>query len=811
MPLASIGPQSPPLSRAQNPRTKAPLRRFASLLLLLTLAAAPVRAGRFVYEPVSDADDGQLVDGFAWDSKPGAGAADALLSLGQQGASTYDNALAFRLTDLAEGQSVAHVALRLNEQGGLITGGLTVQVTAALTLDPLAVTGAARFGLPRTSNAVFWTVPAAWDSSGQRVAKYEESPDLSPVIQEAVGQSGWDAGTKDVVLFLEVFSALGDNVVRYDDRHGAVPGGNAGMDPARLIVSETFRDAFWGKELLCRPQPGSVEVNVIPHAAADAYVEWGGDGVTFPSSTGTASIAARTAHQFLIDGLTSDTQYHYRLQTRPAGGGAYQAGPVRSFVTLPAAGEEARICLTADIHVTNQLALGLDTQIDLLNDALDFMPAYLAEPYHLWVDLGDLVVIRAQRVVFDLEETEQRYRTGREYVDRAAHSLPFVLIRGNHEEINGWDDDGTPDNSAVWSGNMLLKYFPPPLPDAFVSGNAVPHPNLGLPGNYFAFDIGSLRFRALDPFLFSVTRPHNGHGETGGSLNGWDWTLGQQQYDWLKNDLAGHLSTFSVVGIHHLTSCYTGPGQFYGRGGVEIAKFAVDGRPSFEWGGEDSTGTNVLATKRAGFLSGAPHDLLAGSGNQVLLKGHDHFHARQSLDGMVYVTMAKPDATEEQTGNLWGWRFFSFYEESGAVLLENSGFYSVVANDSIATYSYVQTYPAGGAGTVKDLFTAVTGATGADDVRPEVRQTWIEMVRPNPARAPDIRWQLARAGHVDLAIYDAAGRRVRQLVNGTSAAGPHETSWDGRDAGGARVASGVYFAKLQADGRLDAVKMVILR
>lgn len=789
---------------------------FSLAVLLASLGvflASPAWAARFVYQPVSDADDGELVDGFSWNSKPGqATITDILLNLGQEGSSTYDDALAFHLPDLAEGQSVSHVTLRVNQQGGTITSGLTVQVTAANVLDPLATSGSARFSLPRTSSAVFWTVSAAWDSSQQAIAKYAETPDLSPVLNEVLAQSGWDAGPKDVLLFLEVFSAVGDNVVRYDDTHGSFAGGNAGIDPARLIVSESFRDAFWGKELLCRPRPTSVEVNVIPHVAAEGRVEWGTDGITFPSSTANTVIPGQTAHQFLIDGLSPDTRYYYRLQVRPAGSGAYQPGPVRSFVSLPVAGQQARICVTSDIHVTNQLSLGLDTQMALLEETLTTMPAYLPDPYHLWMDLGDLVVVRAQRVVFDEEETEQRYRSAREYVEEAAHSLPFVFVRGNHEEVNGWDDDGTPNTSAMWSGNMLLKYFPPPLPDSFYSGNSVPYPNLGLPGDYFAFDVGNLRLRALDPYLFSQARPHNGHGETGGSLNGWDWTLGQQQYDWLTADLAANPSTFSLLAIHHLTSCYTGQGQYYGRGGTEIVKYAVDGRPSFEWGGEDSTGAHVLSTKRSGFSSGAPHDLLVAGGNQVVIKGHDHFHARQSLDGMVYVTMAKPDATEEQTGNLWGWRYFSFYYEPGAVLLENSGFYSIVVNDSSATYSYVQTYPSAGSGTVRDLFTATVGATSADLNGPgSVAQTWIETVRPNPARSPDIRWQLGRAGTVNLSIYDAAGRLVRELVTGPSSAGVHETGWDGRDRHGARVASGVYFAKLQAGGRLDAVKMVILR
>ncbi|NNE44050.1 MAG: T9SS type A sorting domain-containing protein, partial [Gemmatimonadetes bacterium] len=400
----------------------------------------------------------------------------------------------------------------------------------------------------------------------------------------------------------------------------------------------------------------------------------------------------------------------------------------------------------------------------------------------------------------------------REYVDRIAHSLPFVLVRGNHEEVNGWDYDSTPNNTAVWSSNMLLKYFPPPMPDSFYSGNTISYPDIGLPGNYFAFDVGALRIRALDPFLYSNTRPHNGHGETGGSLNGWDWSLGLDQYNWLNTDLTTYAPTFSMLATHHLTSCYAVPGLYYGRGGVEVVKHSVDGRPSHEWGGEDSTGTFVFGTQRSGFVHGAPHDMLSSLGNQVVIKGHDHFHARQALDGMVYVTMAKPDATEEQTGNLWGWKFGTFYPTQGTLALENSGFYSVVVDDSMATYSYIQTYPAAGEGTVKDMFTVLSSPTSANlDVAPGAAKTWIQTVRPNPSRVPNIQWQLARTGNVRLGIYDAAGRLVQELENGRREAGTHVSRWDGRSRQGSRVASGVYFAKLEADGRLDAVKLVYIR
>ncbi len=48
---------------------------------------------------------------------------------------------------------------------------------------------------------------------------------------------------------------------------------------------------------------------------------------------------------------------------------------------------------------------------------------------------------------------------------------------------------------------------------------------------------------------------------------------------------------------------------------------------------------------------------------------------------------------------------------------------------------------------------------------------------------------------VALAVYDLAGRRVRELVRGPQAPGLHEARWDGRGADGARMQSGVYFVR----------------
>ncbi len=789
---------------------------------LFTLCAgwpANTYAAKYTLKPSSDFEDGQLVDGTAWDWRSGyLTVPDLLLTLGRVDGVRYDLSLLYLVPALGEAQTVEDVRLQLNEQGGNLAAGLTVEISGAMTLDPLSATGAERFALPRTAARVTWNVAADWDSSGQLIAKYEETPDVSAILNEIASQPGWDASAHAAIFFLEVVSpSSGTAFVRTDDTHSAfIGGGNAGIRPVRLVVSETLHDTFYGKEMLCRPAPGSVRVNVIPRFTTDAYVEWGTDGTTFPESTAPFEIAAGDAKNFPLTGLPSDAHISYRLRFRRAGAGDYETGPTRSFTSMPAELEEARLCVTSDIHVTNTTAQATQPDLDLLAESLDFMKDHAgAAGYHLWMDLGDLVVIRATRVVFDEEEAEQRYREAREWVDRIGHSVPLVFVRGNHEEVNGWDDNGTPNSTMIWSGKLLMKYLQPPLPNAYVSGNETPHPNLGVPANYFAFTIGRLRVRCLDPYLYSSTRPHNGHGETGGSLNGWDWSLGEGQYLWLRDDLAQHPAPFSLVALHHLTSCYTGAGQYYGRGGVEIAKFSVANRPTFEWGGEDTGGGSALATQRPGYVEGPVHDVLVNRGNQVVLKGHDHFHARQSLGGMTYVTLAKPDDTGVNTGNRWGWRYFSFYPEEITFFAPNSGFLSIAAGETSATYSYIQTYPTAGRGTVLDSFTVFADPVGVGELPLEAAaaRTAIDVARPNPTGGETtFEFQIGRSTRARLEVIDAAGRLVRVVADEVRSAGRHEARWDGRDASGKRVASGVYFARLVAgDDRVDSVKMIVLR
>jgi endonuclease/exonuclease/phosphatase family metal-dependent hydrolase len=76
---------------------------------------------------------------------------------------------------------------------------------------------------------------------------------------------------------------------------------------------------------------------------------------------------------------------------------------------------------------------------------------------------------------------------------------------------------------------------------------------------------------------------------------------------------------------------------------------------------------------------------------------------------------------------------------------------------------------------------------------------------PNPFNpSTQLRFALDRAGEAALNVYDVAGRLVRSFPAAAYGAGTHEVTWDGRDATGRPVASGVYRVVLSArvDGEL---------
>jgi hypothetical protein len=91
----------------------------------------------------------------------------------------------------------------------------------------------------------------------------------------------------------------------------------------------------------------------------------------------------------------------------------------------------------------------------------------------------------------------------------------------------------------------------------------------------------------------------------------------------------------------------------------------------------------------------------------------------------------------------------------------------------------------------------IEGRLGAPIPNPFRGETRIRFALPGPAEG------------ADLAVYDIAGRRVRELTPGRgSGAGGGEATWDGRDERGRPVPSGIYLFRLDTGGEVFTRKVV---
>lgn len=83
---------------------------------------------------------------------------------------------------------------------------------------------------------------------------------------------------------------------------------------------------------------------------------------------------------------------------------------------------------------------------------------------------------------------------------------------------------------------------------------------------------------------------------------------------------------------------------------------------------------------------------------------------------------------------------------------------------------------------------------------------------PNPFNpGTSIAFELPSPARVSVAVYDASGRLVRTLADREFQAGHSSIDWDGRDDSGRRVASGIYFARLQTARNAASAKLALLR
>lgn len=89
----------------------------------------------------------------------------------------------------------------------------------------------------------------------------------------------------------------------------------------------------------------------------------------------------------------------------------------------------------------------------------------------------------------------------------------------------------------------------------------------------------------------------------------------------------------------------------------------------------------------------------------------------------------------------------------------------------------------------------------------DTREGSLSQNRPNPfSGSTTIEFELERAAHVTLRVYDTVGRQVAVVTDGERTAGPHSVSFDSGS-----LAAGVYVYTLDVEGDVQSRRMMIVR
>jgi len=264
------------------------------------------------------------------------------------------------------------------------------------------------------------------------------------------------------------------------------------------------------------------------------------------------------------------------------------------------------------------------------------------------------------------------------------------------------------------------------------------------------------------------------------------------------------------------TGPMTGPG-------VYLVRFSPSG--SAEWAaqyGPGAGGNSVAAHSGRIAITGASNGAVNfGGGPLSTSPPADVFVAKFSDDEAVPVLISTFTATARDAGIDIRWSMshdedlssFSLYRRDGVTSQprEIAGGQFV---DAIGSYFDGKVAP----GTTYHYELVVRARSGDEFHSPIATATTPDLAaslgqnHPNPFNpATTIEYSIAERSPVVIGIYDATGALVTRLNEGVRDAGTYRVQWNGSDASGKAVGSGVYFYRFEGSRNTASRKMVLLK
>ncbi len=422
---------------------------------------------------------------------------------------------------------------------------------------------------------------------------------------------------------------------------------NGNNETTGELAAVTTDEGFIVPALPCSPTDHSVIINVVPEQETELYVEYGTQSAEYSSHTSPVTAQGGEPFEVSISGLSSDTKYYFRVVFKAQDGGNYLATQESSFVTQRSAGSDFTFCIQGDSHPERTKQFDSDLYLQTMENVCADNPDF-------YMTIGDDFSVDEMDTITQ-QAVEQLYVNQRKYFSLV--STPVFLVNGNHEKEAEYILDGTPDNTAVWGCNARNAYFSQPVPDDFYTGDIEEVEYIGLLRDYYAFTWGDALFVVIDPYWHSSADALE-------SRNMWDMTLGDEQYEWLKQTLEQSAAKYKFVFAHHLTA---------DRGGTDVVDL-------FEWGGYNRLGKWQFDKMRPDWDMPI-HQLMVETGVTVFFQGHDHLFAVQEKDGVTYQTLPMPSRSKQMA------EFAEYYDSD--VLFTDSGYVRVSVSTENITVDYI--------------------------------------------------------------------------------------------------------------------------
>ena len=499
---------------------------------------------------------------------------------------------------------------------------------------------------------------------------------------------------------------------------------------ATRVSADTI--TFTGEELLGKPTDTSITINIVPASAIEYRYEYGTITGVYTAQTSPVTAAAGAPSEVTITGLSANTRYYYRMIYDGDGDvedGDYEVRTEHSFWTQRTTGSTFTFTVTSDSHAQFNTA-HQTAMTNILNDQPDFL-----------LDLGDTFYpATGSATQTAVNNAYLAYRDPL-YMDRIGHSVPIFLASGNHEEEEGWNLDDTPFSIGIASIQARKAYFPTPINDGFYSANTDPLARIDeatygdeLREDYYAWTWGDALFVVIDEYQYTMNLPYTPAAGEGSDdpVTGdqWSWTLGQQQYNWLKQTLENSNAKYKFVFSHHMTggitSAIVGVGAGYVRGGAEAAEY-------FEWGGYNADGSWGFSTKRPGWgvdaehPNGTPiHQLFVDNGVSAYFHGHDHQYVYERRDGIIYQEVPSPSMTGAGFDGIYTVGTYSEY--STISRLHSTGHLRITVNPTVATVDYVRSGGTGGGYTYTIVSVNPTVTASKSGTQPKLDWSQVDSV-----------------------------------------------------------------------------------